>query len=152
MSKSLDADLDSSVVSTFKPEGESGEREAKEWGETEGYEEPASDKKQLPYEDQVEKWKVETVDLYYQNIDKLEAYKVTEGWFISYKQNDGSDTLAERLYNKLPGKNWFDMMYTQERTVAAMIKGIMRRKKFLCFFVSPLLRLKFLRYRANYCN
>jgi len=110
-----------------------GEGETKEQGETRGLKE---NRYELPYEDQVEKWKVQTVDLYHKNMDKLEAYKVVEGWFISYKQNDGSDTLAERLYNKLNGNNWFDMMYAEERTVAAMIKGIMRRKKFICF-LSP---------------
>jgi len=93
-------------------------------------------KKELPNEEKVKKWKTEAIELYSRNIEKLEKFEVVEGYFISYKQNDGSNTLSERLYNKLPGNNWYDMMYTQERTVAAMIKGIMRRDKFICF-LSP---------------
>lgn len=140
MIKTEDADLDLPQMSLEESRGEGVTKgyigkSTRQKGETDG----CDDSKiqiELPYEDQVEKWKVQTVELYHKNRDKLESYKVKEGWFISYKQNDGSDTLAERLYNKLPGNNWFDMMYTQQRTVAAMVKGIMRRKKFLCF-LSP---------------
>lgn len=134
MNKTIDIDLfEGSAVSpgSVKNEAKEGATETTRQEGEEGYE-----SKELPYEDQVEKWKVQTTDLYYKNVDKLKSYKLTNGWFISYKQSDGSDTLAERLYSKLPGDNWFDMMYTGERTVAAMVKGIMRRKKFVCF-LSP---------------
>jgi len=74
--------------------------------------------------------------LYTKNKTLFESYKTRSGWFISYKQDDGSDVLAERLYRDLGGDNWFDMYYNKTRTRAAMIKGILRRDKFICF-VSP---------------
>jgi len=81
-------------------------------------------------------WKQNMEELYKKNKNLFESYKIRSGWFISYKQDDGSDVLAERLYRDLGGCNWFDMYYNKTRTRAAMIKGILRRDKFICF-VSP---------------
>jgi len=81
-------------------------------------------------------WKKSMENLYKENKSLFESYRIRSGWFISYKQQDRSDALAERLYRDLDGDNWFDMYYNKTRTRAAMIKGILRRDKFICF-VSP---------------
>jgi len=81
-------------------------------------------------------WKEETTKLYEKHRETWEKYIVRKGWFISYKQKDGSSALVERLFNNLEGDNWYDMMHKGERTRAAMIKGICRRDNFICF-VSP---------------
>jgi len=81
-------------------------------------------------------WKENTINLYEEHHEMWEKYRVRKGWFLSYKQKDGSNTLVERLYNKLKGDNWYDMMHQRGRTRSAMIKGICRRDKFICF-VSP---------------
>jgi len=88
------------------------------------------------YQKQAEIWMDETTELWKKNQEQLGKLKVREGWFLSYKQQDGSTTLIERLYNNLKGDNWYDMMYKKDRTRSAMIKGIARRDKFICF-VSP---------------
>jgi len=88
------------------------------------------------YQEQAEAWQEKTIALYKEHGENWQKYKIREGWFLSYKQKDGSTTLVERLYNKLKGENWYDMMYKGDRTRAAMIKGIARRDKFICF-VSP---------------
>jgi len=84
----------------------------------------------------VNKWRSEMVELYKKNKSLFESFEVRSGWFISYKQNDGSDGLAERLYRDLKGDNWFDLYYLKTRTRSAMIKGILRRDKFISF-LSP---------------
>jgi len=82
-------------------------------------------------EDIALKNKEETLKLYGENSLKFSGYKVRSGWFISYKQSDGSDVLAERLYRDLPGDNWLDRYYDGTRTKQSMIKGILRRDKFI---------------------
>lgn len=81
-------------------------------------------------------WRKNMEELYKKNKSLFESYRIRAGWFISYKQDDYSDVLAERLYRDLEGDNWFDMYYNKTRTRAAMIKGILRRDKFICF-LSP---------------
>merc|ERR1719419_2072384 len=88
------------------------------------------------YQKQADVWKEETTKLYKKHHPKWEKYRVRKGWFLSYKQKDGSTALVERLYMHLEGDNWYDMMHKRERTRGAMIKGICRRDKFICF-VSP---------------
>jgi len=82
------------------------------------------------------KIKEETLKLYDEMSIKFSKYKVRSGWFISYKTSNGFDVLAERLYRDLDGDNWLDRYHSGVRTKEAMVKGILRRDKFI-ICVSP---------------
>lgn len=83
-----------------------------------------------------ELWKEETLLLYERNRTQIAGYDQFQGWFISYKQKDGSDAIVERLSHELDGKIWYDNAFVRNRTRSAMIKGIARRDKFVCFVSS----------------
>jgi len=87
-------------------------------------------------------WRQNMEKLYIKNRSLFESYKIRSGWFISAKQDDCSKFLAERLYRDLEGNNWFDMYYNKARTRAAVIKGVLRRDKFLCFLSLSYFRSK----------
>jgi len=84
---------------------------------------------QRKIEDIALKIKEEILKMYDENSSTFSGYKRRSGWFISYKQSDGFDALAERLYRDLEGDNWLDRYYDGTRTKQSMIKGILRRDK-----------------------
>jgi len=80
-------------------------------------------------------WKAHVEKVYENAKTNILKYKKRTGWFISYKQQDGSDVLSERLYNQLSEgeENWHDMYKEEKRTLSTIMKAICRRDKFICF-------------------
>jgi len=80
-------------------------------------------------------WKTHVEEVYENAKTNILKYKKRKGWFISYKQQDGSDVLSERLYNQLSEgqDNWHDMYKEEKRSLSTIMKAICRRDKFICF-------------------